>query len=159
MPANGEACMKKSKTIYLDTLNQWIAILFATQIYLFTTQGLANLSKIKWFAISQFVLAGGLSAFLLIHYLLNINYGKKYIYFDETGVEFKMKYFRDKTFLHWEHIGRIRFDRQSVLISLKNEDAAIRLKCPYDKFQEIREDFVQFVEPLNIVIEQRHGRP
>ena len=69
-----------------------------------------------------------------------------------------MKYLKDKTFLHWEHIGRIRFDRQSVFIQLKNEDSAIRIKCPYDKSQEIREDFIEFVEPMNIVIEQRHGR-
>jgi hypothetical protein len=149
--------MKRSKTVYLNTLNQWIIILFLTQIYLFTTQGFANISRgLKWFAISQFILAGGLAIFLFIHYMLNYNYGKKYIYFDETGVELKHKYFESKLFLHWESISRICFHRRKVSISLKDEEQKnIVIKCPYEKYDEIKEDFIQFVEPMNIVIEQR----
>ncbi|MFC1568764.1 hypothetical protein ACFL4L_00890 [bacterium] len=149
--------MKRSKTIYLNTLNQWIVILFLTQIYLFTTQGLANFSRnLIWFAISQFVLAGGLTIFLLIHYLLNYHYGKKYIHFDETGVELKHKYLESKVYLHWESIGRICFQRRKIIITLKDDEQKnIVVKCPYEKYDEIKEDFVQYVEPMNIVLEQR----
>jgi hypothetical protein len=149
--------MKKSKTIYLDTLSKWVVILFGTQIYLFATQGLANLSRgIQWFAISQFVLAGGLFVFLIIHYLLTVHCGNRYIHFDETGVEIKNKYFENKTYLHWDGIERVRFEKRKILISLKeNGSKPMQIKFPYEKFEEIKEDFIQFMEPMNIVIEQQ----
>ncbi|MBN2105648.1 hypothetical protein JW835_16540 [bacterium] len=149
--------MKRSKTIYLNPLNKWIAILFLTQIYLFTTQGFANLSRgIVWFAISQFSLAGLITLFLLIHYLFEYHCGKKYIHFDETGVELKFKYLEGKLYLHWESIGRIRFQRRKIFIQLKEDSQKkILLKSPYEKYDEIKEDFIQFIENTNIVIEQR----
>jgi len=148
--------MKRSKTIYLNPLNKWIAILFLTQIYLFTTQGLANMSRgIIWFAVSQFALAGLITLFLLIYYLLEYNFGKKYIHFDETGVELKYKYLKNKLYLHWESIGRISFNRRKISIQLKDDpNKKIIFKSPYEKFEEIKEDFIQFIENTNIVIEQ-----
>ena len=109
-----------------------------------------------WFAVSQFVLAGGLTLFLTMHFFLINNYGSKYVHFDETGVEFKTRYFSNKTFLHWEHIARILFERRRVTVQLKDEEQRqLVIKCPYDKYDEIKEDFIQYVEPKNIVIEQR----
>lgn len=147
--------MRRSKTVYLDIINKWIAIIFLIQIYVCTTLGIAYLNKMWWLAISQFIMAGGLTLFLLIYYLLNYNCGNKYIHFDEAGVEFKYRYFEDKTFLHWESIRKITFMNKKILMDLKMEDQKpVVLKCPHEKFNEIKDSFLEYIEQKDIDVEE-----
>ncbi|MBN1781896.1 hypothetical protein JW948_12265 [bacterium] len=146
--------MKRRKTIYLDVMNHAIVIIFIMLIFVFISLGITNMPKIFWLAVSQFFIAAILALYLLIYGLLNNNFGKKYIYFDDTGLELKCRYFEDKVFLHWESIEKITVQHRDIRIILGSEEQkTVRIKCPYEKCNEIQEAFFEFAESKNVKIE------